>query len=194
MNISTLFLQRYDPLHNFYLAGYWEVVTHEQMRQRPHERVNSIAWNLWHIARVEDAGVNRFFMDGSQVFDGGNWMEKLNLTWRHHGTNMSFAEVDELNQGIDLSELHGYSQAVQERTRSIVATLDMDDLDAPMEEERLRQIMLNDGLAHSDAEGFVKNYLGWSRGKCLMSFGLTHTWQHIGEMEVIASLVGVDFG
>lgn len=194
MKISPLFLQRYDPLHNVYLAGYWTQVTHEQMRQRPHPRVNSIAWNLWHIARVEDAGLNRFVTDGSQVFDDGNWMQRLNLPWRHHGTNMTFAEVDELDQRMDLSALQEYSQAVQDRTRSIIESLDMVDLDATMDEERLKQIMATEGLAHSQAEGFVKNYLGWSKGKCLMSFGLTHSWQHVGEMEVIASLLGVDFG
>jgi hypothetical protein len=67
------------------------------------------------------------------------------------------------------------------------------NLDAAMEESQLRQILVNEGLAHSQAEGFIKNYLGWTRGKCLMTFGLTHSFQHLGEMEVIASLVGVEF-
>ena len=193
MKIPTLFLQRYDPLYHNYVAGYWKHVSYELMRQRPHQRVNSIAWNLWHITRCEDAGLNRFVVDGSQVLDDGNWMEQIKLPWRHHGSGMSIADVDELDQRIDLPALRDYSQAVQERTRAIIKTLDMDDLDAEMGEARLRQIMVNDGLAHSQAEGFIRNYLGWSRGKCLMTFGLTHSWQHVGEMEVIASLFGVEF-
>ena len=107
---------------------------------------------------------------------------------------MSITEVDQLDQRIDLSALQEYSRAVQARTRAVIKTLEMDDLDAEMDEERLRQIMVNEGLAHSNAEGFIKNYLGWSKGKCLMTFGLTHSWQHVGEMEVIASLLGVEFG
>jgi len=91
------------------------------------------------------------------------------------------------------SALREYSQAVQERTRLILKKLDMDDLDAGMEEKQLRQILVKEGLAHSQAEGFIKNYLGWTKGKCLMTFGLTHSWQHVGEMEVIASLLGVEF-
>lgn len=193
MNIASLFLQRYNPLQNFYLAGIWEQAPDDLMRMRPHPRLNSIAWNLWHIARVEDAGLNRFVADRPQVLDQGSWMERLNLPWRHHGTNMTLAEVDELNQRLDLPALHGYWLAVQERTRAILSALDGVDLDAPMEEGPLRQIMLNEGLAHSDAEGFVKNYLGWSKGKCLFTFGLTHTFQHLGEIEVLASLVGVVF-
>lgn len=194
MKISTIFLQRYDPLYNRYLAGYWEQVPHELMRQRPHPRVNSIAWNLWHISRCEDAGLNRFVVDGSQVLDDGNWMERMNLPWRHHGSEMSLAEVDELNRRVDLSALQEYSKAVQERTRVLIQTLEMDDLDAAMEEAQLRRIMVDEGLAHSNAEGFIRNYLGWTKGKCLMTFGLTHSWQHVGEMEVIASLLGVEFG
>jgi len=193
MKISTIFLQRYDPLYNNYLAGYWKQVPHELMRQRPHPRVNSIAWNLWHIARCEDAGLNRFVVDGSQVLDDGNWMERMNLPWRHHGSEMSLAEVDELNRRVDLSALQDYSQAVQERTRVIVRALEMEGLNVAMEEARLRQIMVDEGLTHSNAEGFIGNYLGWTKGKCLMTFGLTHSWQHVGEMEVLASLLGVEF-
>ncbi len=193
MNISTLFLQRYDPLHNFYLAGIWEQAPHDLMRLRPHPRTNSIAWNLWHIARVEDAGLNRFVADRPQVLDEGSWMERMNLPWRHHGTEMTFAEVDELNQRVDCSALHDYWLAVQARTRLILSMLELHEMDAAMEEGRLRQIMLDEGLAHSNPEGFIKNYLGWSKGKCLFTFGLTHTFQHLGEIEVIASLVGVEF-
>jgi len=89
--------------------------------------------------------------------------------------------------------LQGYSEAVQARTRDIVSKLNSDDLNAAMEEEHLRKILIDEGLAHVNAEGFVKNYLGWTKGKCLMNFGLTHPYQHVGEIGVIASLVGVEF-
>lgn len=194
MDVSSLFKQRYDPLYQFYLPGFWEHVPADQMRQRPHPRVNSIAWNIWHLTRVEDAGVNRFVADRPQVLDDGGWMEKMDVPWRHHGTEMSFEEVDELNQRINLPALRGYSDAVQARTRELVGALDKAILDEKMGEERLRQIMAAEGLAHSNPEGFVRNYLGWSKGKCLFSFGLTHIYLHLGEMEVLASLLGVDFG
>ncbi len=194
MNIPTIFLQRYDPLYNAYLAGYWQQVQLDQMRLRPHPQVNSIAWNLWHIARCEDAGLNRFVVDGTQVLDDGNWLERMGLPWRHHGSGMSLAEVDELDERINLDALQEYSQAVQERTRTILKSLKLEDLDDAMEENQLRKILVNEGLAHSNAEGFIKNYLGWTKGKCLLTFGLTHSWQHLGEMEVLASLLGVDFG
>jgi hypothetical protein len=193
MDIPQVFIQRYDALYNFWLDGIWAEVTPELMRQRPHPQVNSIAWNLWHLTRVEDAGLNRFVADRPQVLDEGHWMERMNIPWRHHGSNMTFPEVDELSQRIDLSALHEYSKSVQARTRDIIATLTRGDLDPEMEEGRLRQLMVAEGLAHSDPEGFIKNYLGWSKGKCLMNFGMTHPYQHMGEIGVIASLLGVEF-
>jgi hypothetical protein len=193
MDIAQIFLERYDPLCNFWLAGIWEMVPSEQMRQQPHPDVNSIAWILWHMARVEDAGLNRFVVDHAQVLDGGPWMERMNIPWRHHGSEMSLAEVDTLSQRVDLPALHDYSLAVQERTREIIGALTWQDLEVVLEEDRLRQILVDEKLAHSQAEGFIQNYLGWTKSKCLMNFGLTHPYQHLGEIEVIASLLGIRF-
>ena len=193
MELSQLFFERYDALCNFYLAGFWEVIPPEKMRQRPHPKVNSIAWILWHMARVEDAGLNRFVTDGTQVLDEGHWMAHMRIPWRHHGSEMTLAEVDTLSEQIDLSALHAYSLAVQARTRQIVPTLTLSGLDARMEEDHLQKIIVDEGLAHSNAAGFVQNYLGWSKSKCLMTFGLTHSFQHAGEIETLATLLGVTF-
>ena len=192
-SISDAFLQRYTALYDFWLEGTWEIVPEELMRLRPHPRVNSIAWNMWHLTRVEDAGLNRFVVDRSQVLDEGSWMEHMNVPWRHHGGEMTFAEVDALNERVNLRALHEYSRAVRTRTLEIVDQLDETNLSSVMEEERLRMILFDEGLAHPRVAGLLENYLGWTKGKCLMNFGLTHPYQHVGEIGVIASLLGVDF-
>lgn len=193
MNVQQLFLQRYTVLYDFWLGGFWKYVPEELMRQRPHARVNSIAWNLWHLTRVEDSAMNRFIVDRAQVFDDGGWMQRINVPWRHNGSEMIFAEVDELNERIDLQALHGYSNAVYQRTREIIDHLDPNILDETMKEERLRVILFDEGMAGPRAAGLLENYIGWSKGKCLMNLALTHPYQHVGEMGVIASLLGVEF-
>lgn len=193
MNITELFLQRYDPLYTFWLAGVWEFVPHALMRQRPDGRVNSIAWNLWHLTRVEDAAFNRFITDGVQVLDLGDWAARMNLPWRHNGSEMSFEEVDELDRRIDLDALCAYAKAVEARTRQIAAQLDQIDLDATLAEAPLRRVLFDEGLAHPRAGGLLQNYLGWPKSKCLTNLGMTHPYQHVGEIGVIASLLGVQF-
>ncbi len=193
MQLMHAFLQRYTALYDVWLAGIWDTVPEDLLLQRPHPRVNSIAWNLWHLTRVEDAGLNRFVVDRAQVFDDGPWLERLHVPWRHHGSEMTFAEVDELNQRIDVAALHAYSDAVQVRTRDIIHHLDPNRLDEVMGEDRLHTILFNEGLAHPRAAGLLDNYRGWTKGQCLMTFGLTHPFQHVGEMGVIASLLGIEF-
>ncbi len=193
MELSQLFLQRYDPLTNYLMPLVWDLVPQTLMTQRPHPRVNSIVWNFWHMARVEDAGLNRFIADRAQVLDEGNWMARMNVPHRHHGSEMSFAEVDELTRRINIDALHEYALAVQTRTREIVSGLTMDDMDAVMEEAHLRTIIADEGLAHSNPEGFIQNYLGWSVGKVLFNFAVTHPYQHMGEIGTLATFLGVNF-
>jgi hypothetical protein len=142
---------------------------------------------------VEDAGLNRFVTDGVQVADEGDWLRKINAPWRHGGSEMSFEEVDELSHQIDIAALQEYANAVQARTRLIIHQLNQIDLTATMEREYLQKVVFEEGLAHPMAAGLLENYLGWTKHKCLFNFGLTHPYQHVGEMGVIASLLGVQF-
>jgi hypothetical protein len=193
MNVSKLFLQRYNVLYDFWLGGIWENVSEDLMRQRPHPRLNSIAWILWHLTRVEDAGLNRFVVDRSQVLDEGQWVQHMNIPWRHNGNGMTFTEVDDLNRRIDLQALHRYSNAVQARTLQIIDQIDPDILDDVIDGDRLRLILFDEGLAmSSEAAGLLENYTGWTKGRCLMNFGLTHPFQHVGEIEATATLLGLD--
>ena len=149
MDIARIFLERYDPLYNFWIGGLWTEVPAELLRVRPHPQLNSIAWNLWHLTRVEDTAVNCFVANLPQVLDAGatgdasaldvagDWAQRMNIPWRHNGSGMTFAEVDELDARIDLAALLGYSQAVEARTRAVIAELDRFDLDATLDEPLL---------------------------------------------------------
>lgn len=193
MDLAQLFFQRYDPLVNFYLAGLWEEIPAELLVQRPHPRVNSIAWILWHMTRVEDAAVNRFIAGRPQVLDEGGWMERMNIPYRHNGSEMTFDEVDELSRRVNLEGLRQYGLAVQARTREVVSTLTTTDLDLVLDETRLRAVLVDEGLVLRNPDGFVQNYLGWNSGKWLFNHALTHPYQHLGEIETIATLLGVVF-
>lgn len=98
----------------------------EQMRVRPREDLNSLAWLLWHIARVEDSMVNRVLAGRSQVFDDG-WMKRLGISRRDFGTGMTSAEVTELTRQIDLGALREYRDAVGRRTREVVGDFKAQD-------------------------------------------------------------------
>jgi hypothetical protein len=193
MDFRQLFLARHSVLYDFWLGGLWTLVPEEMLRRRPHPRVNPIAWVLWHVARVEDAALNRFIDDRTQVLDEGQWPERLQIPWRHNGSGMTYAQVDDLSQAVNLPALQGYSSAVAARTGEIVNQLDLDRLDDVLPVEHLRAVLFDEGLAGAgEAEGLLENYTGWTKGRCLMNLGLTHAFHHVGEIGVIASLHGLD--
>jgi hypothetical protein len=193
-DLSAHIIQRHDVLYNYWIDYFWEQVPAEKMRERPHPKVNSIVWNLWHLARVEDVGLNRFVVNRPQVLHEGGWMERMNLPLRHQGGGMNFAEVDQLNQQIDLPALQAYSQAVCARTREILAQLNTIDLEEVVPTEHLRLVLIDEGAAHANAQNLVENYTGWKRGRHLMAYSVSHGFEHIGEINVIASLLNIDMG
>ena len=97
MDALDFFLVRYDQIHRVLSDPAIKQLSEAQLRGRPHPRVNTIAWLLWHMARVEDVGVNRFVADRPQVLEDG-WLTKLGVDRRDVGTGMSDAEVDEFSR------------------------------------------------------------------------------------------------
>ena len=55
---------------------------YEQLRRRPVKGSNSLAWLLWHMARIEDVAVNVVVANRRQVFDEG-WAERLKVPRRN---------------------------------------------------------------------------------------------------------------
>jgi hypothetical protein len=104
-------------------------LTDEQANYRPSPSANSIAWLIWHGARVQDmqlapvAGVE-------QVWKTGGWVDRFGLdlppndSGYGHGPN----EVAKVQAPADL--LAGYYHAVHELTLGFVADVTAEDLEA----------------------------------------------------------------
>jgi hypothetical protein len=97
-----------------------------------------------------------------------------------------------MSEALDLAALRGYAAAVERRTRQLVDALDPDLLDRTLDAAALHRVLFDEGGVHSTAGWLERNYGGWKRGKYLVHFALTHSYQHAGEIGVLASLQGVD--
>ena len=91
--------------------------------------LNSVAWILWHLARCEDVAINRIIFDSQQVLDTVNYSTKLNVVRRDIGTSMTYIEVIELSNQIDLNFLFKYTNAVATKTQKIIRKLTLAQLD-----------------------------------------------------------------
>jgi DinB family protein len=190
MDAIGFFLLRYQELHRRLVDDLLSGLTEAQARGRPHPGVNTVAWLIWHSARIEDVGVNRFLADRPQVLDDG-WAGRLAASRRDVGTGMSDAEVDSLSAIVDLQALRGYWRAVTDRTLDVVETLRMTDLDVPVPAEVVQRVSFAEG-AVSPGAAWLANFwaAGRSRAWFLAQVPLLHVYGHYFEARVTRGLWG----
>ena len=190
MDAIDFFLVRYEQVHRVLTDPAIARLTESQLRGRPQAGVNTVVWLLWHMARVEDVGVNRFVTDGSQVLDEG-WLERLGIGRRDVGTGMSDAEVDELSIRIDVTALRGYWDAVTTRTPHVVQSLRGSDLETVVPEDRVKHVAAAEGAVAAGAEWLTEFWASRrTRAWILAQTPLLHVYGHYFEARVAAGLWG----
>ena len=65
-------------------------------RQIPKNHEHSIAWCIWHIARIEDITMNMLVDCIDQVFKHDNWQDQLNIRFKHSGNEMKQNEIEDI--------------------------------------------------------------------------------------------------
>jgi hypothetical protein len=167
-------------------------VTDDQMRVRPREDLNSLAWLMWHIARAEDIMVNPVLAGRGQVFDDA-WARRLNIARHDFGIGMSSPEVSDLTGRIDLGALREYRDLVGRRTREVVGAFRPEDWEGEAQAAGLERAGA-DGAFGSRTEAIVKGFTGRPRAMLLSGIALFHPQGHIGEAVTVRSAGGFGTG
>jgi hypothetical protein len=189
MAATELFLSRYDDIHERVLPMLIDPLSEEQLRKRPTDSLNPIAWMLWHIFRAEDVGINRLVMDGVEVFDQGEWAVRLNVEKRYVGTGMTADEVDELTSALNLQALRDYGRAVSKNTVTVVTAIAESDLHDVPSNEHINRVMCEEEVLPENVWSYLPLYHGKNRGWFLMHLGLTHSYYHIGQISLARKLL-----
>jgi hypothetical protein len=94
---------------------------------RPTPSANSIAWLLWHSARVQDAQVAQI-AGTEQVWFSGGWVDRfgMDLPRDAHGYGMSAEDVGKVRAPADL--LAGYFHAVHKASLEYIAGITPEEL------------------------------------------------------------------
>jgi DinB superfamily len=163
-----------------------------QMRVRPREDLNSLAWIMWHIARAEEVFINALVVGRPQVFDDA-WAKRLGISRRDFGIGMTSPEVTDLTRVIDLATLREYRDAVGRRTREIVAGFKDSDWGGEIAGPAVQKAAA-DGAFGSRADQMVKAFTGRPRTAVLSGIALFHPAGHLGEAATVRSAGGFGTG
>lgn len=100
--------------------------TEEQLHFVPPAGSHSIAWCLWHTARVEDLIIGERVMGESSLWDE-QWAERTGLPADGFGTGMSDEDAQRVRIA-DIDAFREYQQAVWARTARFLANANDEDL------------------------------------------------------------------
>jgi hypothetical protein len=200
MDARDLFLDQHAAVHSAAVGGNkmsaaertFGGLTDEQMRVRPREDLNSIAWLMFHIARAEDIFLNPVLGGRPQVFDDG-WAKRLGIDRRDFGIGMTSAEVTDLTRRIELGALREYRDAVGRRTRDVVSGFKPQDWEGQTTTEAV-QSAADQGAFGARAEMLVKVFSGRPRAALLSGIALFHCSGHMGEATTVRSAGGFGTG
>ncbi len=143
-----------------------EGLTPDQLEYRPDADANSIAWLVWHLARVQDDHIADV-AGAEQVWTTGGWTARFGLPFDEAaiGYGQTSAEVGAVRADAEL--LTGYYDAVHSATLSYLETLADEDFPRVVDERwdppvtlaaRLVSVV-NDDTQHVGQAAYVRGLL-----------------------------------
>ena len=138
-------------------------LTPEQLAVRLDADANSIAWLLWHLARIQDYHIAAA-ADVEQVWTSAGWVERFALPFDPWATGYAHSSADVAAVTVESGDLLvGYYDAVHEQTIRFVERITDADLDRIVDDSwdppvtlgvRLVSV-INDNTQHAGQAAYV---------------------------------------
>ena len=166
MDVSALLLELYGripPLARHAVDG----LDVDQLTHRPGPQANTIAWLIWHLARVQDDHIAEI-LGAEQLWAHGDWARQLGL--EPDPSNTGYGHIPEEVAAVRPERpevLLEYLDAVDTRTRTMLEGLAPTDLDRIVDRRwdppvtlgvRLVSIA-DDSLQHAGQAAYVRGLL-----------------------------------
>ena len=184
-----LFLRQHAMLHSARMTDgeTWSFedeilndMTEEQIRRIPMNCEHSVAWCIWHLARIEDVAMNLLVAGSPQVLNRENWLERIKVAVRDTGNAMDAEAVARLSAAIEIEALRAYRVAVGRRTREIVQQLEPGALKQRVDPLRVQRVW-DEGAVVEGARGIVDYWSRRNIAGLLLMPATRHNLTHLNE-------------
>ena len=166
MNVNELLTEAFDRLPDLVRSAV-DGLTPEQLCTPPAAEANTVAWLVWHLARIQDSHLAELTGE-EQVYVTGDRAQRFGLKPDPEDNGYSHTAAQVLAVRPESSAvLVDYYQAVHERTLAYLGGLTAADLDRVVDEAwdppvtlgvRLVSV-LNDDLQHVGQAAYVRGLL-----------------------------------
>jgi hypothetical protein len=184
-----IFLEQHAAVHSSAMAGseswsfadeVWEGHTEESARRVADDGEHSLAWIVWHIARIEDVTMNVLAAGNPQILLRDGWLDRMGIVLRHTGNVMDREAVVGLSDTIDLDALRAYRLAVGRGTRELAGRLQPPDLKEKVDPARLQRLT-DEGAVVEEAAGLLEYWSRRTIAGLLLMPATRHNFVHLNE-------------
>ncbi len=142
-------------------------LTPEQLTFQLDEETNTVAWLVWHLARVQDDHISSA-AGTAQVWQSAGWEKRFRLPFEQSATGYGQSADEVAAVRVDSGELlTGYYDAVHERTIEYVTELEDSDLatviddswDPPVTVAMRVVSVINDCTQHVGQAAFLRGVI-----------------------------------
>lgn len=158
----------------------WQGLTEKAFRSIPPKSEHSIAWILFHIARIEDITMNMLVADTAQLYVKDKWERKLNAAISHSGNKMDDRAIAQLSTQLDMDSLRKYRIVVGRRTQEIVKKLRPEEWNQKVRAERLQRV-LETGAVTPEALEIITYWSKRTIAGLLLMPPTRHNFLHLNE-------------
>ena len=153
------------------------------------EKNETIAWHLWHIARIEDLVGNLLIAEQPQIFSD-EWMTRLNAAVKDTGNVMTDRQIIDFSEQVNKRELINYRDAAGCQTRKILKSLTPSDLKRKPSAEYLARLVSEGGLVEDKNSIWLKDFWGRHTVAGLILLPLTrHHMMHLPDSLAIKRFI-----
>lgn len=93
-----------------------------------------------------------------QIFNRGNWQERINSKIIDTGNAMSENEIMEFSKDINMQELKNYRVEVGRRTRDIIKKLSIEDMKRKFDKYSLQRILEEGAVLDVEASNWLIDF------------------------------------
>lgn len=161
----------------------------EAFRMIPQHGEHSIAWCLWHIARIEDITMNTLMMGDDEVFYREEWDARIGEIPHDTANEVTVADVEALSWKVNYDNLINYRNRVGLSTREQVVKLRFEDLGSPVDPTRLNHVVTS-GSISPRATSVIEFWGSLTTGGLLQTPGSRHNLSHLVEALRIKQQLG----
>ncbi len=167
--VINLSLEMHSQVHTSEMSGadfvtyedtLWKNLDQKVFSKQLRQKGTTIAWNLWHLTRIEDLTVNLLIAEKDQVINSSSWMDRMQVSVSDTGNAMDDSEIATFSSQVNMQELRKYRIEVGRKNQEIIKMMTPEKLKQKINREMIQRIKEEGGVTDSENSKWLLDFWG----------------------------------